>query len=401
MSHLMLPALLSVLLFATSPMGSGAAVCGNGITEPGEECDDGGICTGSSDTTLRHCVADAECPLGHCQPFGGDGCTAKCARETQPCDSDCNRDGAVTIDEIIRGVDIALGTAPAQSCAEMDVNGDGAVMINELLAGVNNVLTPWQNASVDIGGYRLRIHCVGSGSPTVVLDSGLGDDYSVWSHVQPDVASLTRVCAYTRAGLGSGHAASDPGPLPRTSGRMASELHTLLANSCLPGPYVLTGHSLGGFNVRLFAARYPEEVAGIVLVDAAHEDYNERLQSILSPETWAALQAATSCSRQPIGAQNECAGLDQTAAEMHASGPLPQVPMIVLTATLPNPFLEGEAQKQENDLWLELQSDLLHRIPGSQQILATQSMHYIQVEQPGLVIDAIDTIVQKARGAER
>ena len=401
MHRLLIQTTVVVLLSITGSVSAQSAVCGNRITEPGEECDDGGLCTGTSNTTLTHCVADADCPGGRCKLFSGDGCSAACMRETQPCDSDCNHDGTVTIDEIIRAVDIALGTAPVQSCAAMDINGDGTVMINELLASVNNALTPWQNAFVDIGGYRLRIHCVGSGSPTVVLDSGLGDDYSVWNHVQPDVASLTRVCAYTRAGLGSGRAASDPGPLPRTSGQMASELHTLLANSCVPGPFILTGHSLGGFNVRLFAARYSEEVAGIVLVDAAHEDYNERLQSILSPETWAALQAATSCSRQPIGAQNECAGLDQTAAEMHASGALPQVPMIVLTATLPNPFLEGDAQKQENDLWLELQSDLLHRVPGSQQILATQSTHYIQVEQPGLVIDAIDTVVEKARSEER
>jgi pimeloyl-ACP methyl ester carboxylesterase len=394
---------LVTLLVATWRVGAGAAVCGNGITEPGEECDDGGICTGTSSTTLTHCVADADCPGGRCKPFSGDGCTAKCARETQPCDSDCNRDGTVTIDEIIRGVDIALGTASVQSCAAMDVNGDGSVMINELLAGVNNALTPWQNAFVDIGGYRLRIHCVGNGSPTVVLDSGLGDDYSVWSHVQPEVANLTRVCSYTRAGLGDGRNASDPGPLPRTSAQMVSELHTLLANSCVPAPYVLAGHSLGGRNVRLYAAGYPDEVAGLVLVDATPEDYFERLQALLPADTWDAYNADLQAfyRAQPTSVQNEWISFPEGAAELRASGPLPPVPLIVLTETRPQPNLDGEAQMKDLALWLELQSALVRLVPDGQQILATQSGHYIQLDQPNLVIDAIDTVVEKVRGDER
>src|SRR5215207_8827824 len=120
---------------------------------------------------------------------------------------------------------------------------------------------------VDIGGYRLHIQCVGAGSPTVVLDAGLGGSSLDWSLVQSDLGSSTRVCAYDRAGMGW----SDPGPQPRTPRQIARELHTLLTNAGIAEPYVLVGHSLAGKNVRLFAPSHPEEVAAMVLVDARSE----------------------------------------------------------------------------------------------------------------------------------
>lgn len=381
----------------------GPSVCGNGITESGEECDDGGLCVGSSNAGA-HCVADAGCPGGHCQPVGADGCAANCARERRPCDSDCNRDGAVTIDDIIRGVGIAMGTIPEQSCPVADLNEDGRVTIDELLTGVSNALQPWTSAFVDIGGYRLRIRCLGSGSPTVVLDSGLGDDLSVWAQVQAPVASVTRVCAYNRAGVGVGRGASDAGPTPRTSERIASELHTLLANSCVPGPYVLAGHSSGGLNVRLYATRYPEEVAGMVLVDARPENYSERLQAILPADSWGALSAAMQANNDalPGGSRLEWMSIAASEAEVRTAGPLPQVPLIVLTHGVPDPrfepFLSAEELQAEEDLWHQLQTDLAHSVPDGQQITATQSGHYIQRDQPDLVVDAIATVIEKARG---
>src|SRR4051794_11883465 len=120
---------------------------------------------------------------------------------------------------------------------------------------------------VDIGGYRLHIQCVGAGSPTVVLDAGLGGSSLDWSLVQPELGRSTRVCAYDRAGMGW----SDPSPQPRTPRQIADELHTLLTNAGVAEPYVLVGHSLAGKNVRLFALQHPDQVAGMVLVDARSE----------------------------------------------------------------------------------------------------------------------------------
>ncbi|MGH9331314.1 MAG: alpha/beta fold hydrolase, partial [Vicinamibacterales bacterium] len=121
---------------------------------------------------------------------------------------------------------------------------------------------------IDVGGYRLHLNGTGAGRPTVVLDAALGGSSVSWALVQPEVARFTRVCSYDRAGFGW----SDAGPMPRTVGRIVGELRTLLDRAGEPSPYVLVGHSFGGLVLRVFAARYPADVAGLVLVDPAHPE---------------------------------------------------------------------------------------------------------------------------------
>lgn len=121
---------------------------------------------------------------------------------------------------------------------------------------------------IDVGGFRLHLHCVGEGSPTVVLDAALGGSSVSWSWIQPEIAKTTRVCSYDRGGFGW----SDAAPMPRTASRMAGELRALLERAAAPPPFVLVAHSFGGFVLRVFAERYRDEVAGIVFVDAAHPD---------------------------------------------------------------------------------------------------------------------------------
>jgi pimeloyl-ACP methyl ester carboxylesterase len=121
---------------------------------------------------------------------------------------------------------------------------------------------------VDAGGFRLNLYCVGSGSPTVVFDSGFEDWAPAWSKVQPEIAKWTRVCSYDRAGAGF----SEPGPMPRTSVHIAEELRAALHHASIAGPYILVGHAFGGDNVRTFADLYMGEVAGLVLVDADSDD---------------------------------------------------------------------------------------------------------------------------------
>jgi pimeloyl-ACP methyl ester carboxylesterase len=121
---------------------------------------------------------------------------------------------------------------------------------------------------VDIGGQRIHVNCTGTGSPTVLLESGLGDVSVIWALVQPGVSAFTRVCSYDRGG----YAWSDPGARPRTFVQLSLELHTALDRLHVAGPYVLVGQSYGGLLVRGFAARYRREIAGMVLVDAVHED---------------------------------------------------------------------------------------------------------------------------------
>jgi pimeloyl-ACP methyl ester carboxylesterase len=142
---------------------------------------------------------------------------------------------------------------------------------------------PESGRLVDVDGYRLLLNCTGVGNPTVILEAGFGDLSVEWRAVQPQIAKFSRVCSYDRAGYGG----SDPGPLPRTSLRIATELHTLLKNAGEAPPYVLVGSSFGGYNVRVFNGLYPDEVAGIVLADATQED-----QYQLLPKAWTAISSA-------------------------------------------------------------------------------------------------------------
>src|SRR5262249_21063028 len=119
---------------------------------------------------------------------------------------------------------------------------------------------------VDVGTQRLHISCAGHGTPTVVFDSALAGSVLSWIFIQPEVATFTQTCSYDRAG----HGWSEAGPMPRTLSRSVDELHTLLQRAKVPPPFVLVGHSYGGLVAQLYISRYPDEVAGIVLVDSAH-----------------------------------------------------------------------------------------------------------------------------------
>ena len=157
----------------------------------------------------------------------------------------------------------------------------GAALLLSVLAGVvyeqlgrrrDRARLPQIGQSVDIGGRSLNIYCSGEGSPTVVFESGAGAPGYAWSHIQPEIAKLTRACWYDRAGEGW----SDPGPFPRTSAAVAQDLHELLRRAGIPPPYVLVGHSIGGLHARVYNGLYPNEVAGMVLVDSAHEEEPKR-----------------------------------------------------------------------------------------------------------------------------
>jgi pimeloyl-ACP methyl ester carboxylesterase len=126
---------------------------------------------------------------------------------------------------------------------------------------------------VEVGGYSLHTNCVGQGSPTVVLDAGTGEMWADWVLVQREVSDTARVCAYDRAGMGW----SEMGPEPRDARRISGELHALLEGAGIEGPYVLVGHSFGGLYAQTYAARYPDEVAGVVLIESSHpEQFSQR-----------------------------------------------------------------------------------------------------------------------------
>ena len=127
---------------------------------------------------------------------------------------------------------------------------------------------PPRGELIDVGGHRLHIHRQGKGSPAVVIDAGLAGGSYEWDALAAEISAVTEVCTYDRAGYGW----SDRGPTPRSSQQIVAELHTLLEKAQVKPPFILVGHSLGGLNVRLYASQHPDEVAGVVLVDAANHD---------------------------------------------------------------------------------------------------------------------------------
>ena len=265
---------------------------------------------------------------------------------------------------------------------------------------------------VDVGGYRLHINCTGSGSPTVVIVAGAGDWSTTWGGVvQPEVTKVTRVCTYDRAGLGW----SEASPLSSDVAQFAKELHTLLQNANVPGPYVMVGHSLGGFVVRIFAHDYASEVAGVVLIDSMNpKQVSQSLSNSLAQQY--SLQAVLArfgigrllvklpsiAPSMPAGEEayypfyirpgslqasaKEYRGLPASAAEAAAVKTFGDLPLIVLTAKL-------------NDLpgWPEWQTELLQLSSNSQHLFAENSGHTIQRDEPQAAVAAILQMVQQVR----
>ena len=237
---------------------------------------------------------------------------------------------------------------------------------------------------VDIGGCRLHMLVTGRGRPVVVLESGAGDTISSWAKVQPEVAKFACVVAYDRAGLGMSDPAVTP---PRTTAQIARELRTALHKAKLPPPYVLVGHSMGGFHVRLFACQFPKEVAGLVLVDPSAEDWNELLKAQF-PDEYAKMMAWRTADH-PDGMKNELAAWDISKAQAQAAWPLPDVPVVLFTGLQGNP---GGTQ-----IIRKLHTEWLQRIPQATHIETEKSGHYLHVNEPELVVNAISNLVAGAR----
>ncbi len=285
---------------------------------------------------------------------------------------------------------------------------------------------------VDVGTHRLHLYGTGRGSPTVILEAALNGCSIDWCLVQPQVAEFTRVCSYDRAGYGW----SDSGPRPRTAQRMARELHTLLAKAEIEPPYVLVGHSYGGELVRVYADQYPDEVAGLVLVDSSHEDQIERAYQIMSRKEqildglhWQMFRLRPVLARlgilritrrahqgidiypsemQPtaIALEEQSRAFDWTFGEASAipecnaylrtAKPQRDILLAVISAGLPrNP--DDPRQQVLREVWTELQSELAKLSPRGKHVIAAETGHIVQLGQPELVVSAIREMVEEVR----
>jgi len=311
---------------------------------------------------------------------------------------------------------------------------------------------PPTGALVDIGGYKLHIHATGKGRPTVVLIAGAGDFSFDWSLVQPEVSQFARVASYDRAGV----AWSDLGPTPRTMTQEAYELHLLLRKSGLPAPYIVVGHSVGGLIARVYASRYPQEVAGMVLVDSTHEDttlmYQGKLvrirgtaqarpippvqtmktsppkppteedkkQAEFNAKLFGAPKIERPFDKLPPHVQKtrlwmlahpklSAATDDYWPEELQAMYvarsadpvPLGDKPLIVLLAsgkgdTAP-PEISAEEWKRLGDEKRREKEGMVSLSRNHELIVAEQSGHHIQLDEPQLVVKAIRQVVESVR----
>ena len=264
---------------------------------------------------------------------------------------------------------------------------------------------------VDLGdGRRMYLECAGEGGPTVVFESGYANDAEPWSlgGVFQGVAGSTRACVYDRPGTITGGTSphvgrSDPVAMPRTAADVVADLHALLHAAEEPGPYVFVAHSLGGIFVRLYASTYPDEVAGMVLVDATSEHQNELLAPLTPPEFSDVLRQ-TELPPPPELPQLERILLDESFEQLLTAmteQPMPPMPLVVLTHGVPL----GEGDELPPGFPAEAWDRVIHRlqrrlaelVPGAQQVIATRSGHYIQLSEPGLVIDATTRVVDAVR----
>jgi pimeloyl-ACP methyl ester carboxylesterase len=293
--------------------------------------------------------------------------------------------------------------------------------VTSALAGVGGAEQLSQPGKlVDIGTHRLHIFCVGSGQPTVVIDSGLGGNSLEWIRVQRSLAPHVQVCSYDRAGYGW----SEPGPRPRTSSRIVDELFALLKKADVAGPYVLVGHSFGGYTMQLFANRYPDQTAGLVLVDSSHPEQFERFLAppikvnlapsgrnrimMLSPapplhknlpeEVRHTVQALNLRAETRAAMGDELLDFRLSAKQVRNARELPNVPLVVLTRGKRVWPLTDRGQHMER-LWAQLQVELASGVQQVTHIIAAGSGHHIHLDQPELVANSVNMVVDLVRSS--
>lgn len=285
----------------------------------------------------------------------------------------------------------------------------------------------------NVDGRNMHLNCTGQGSPTIVLEDGLGNNWTIWAKVQPVLAQNTQVCSYDRAGFGW----SDPRPGVRDSNAIATELHALLTQAGITGPIILMGHSIAGIHMREYEARYPENVKGIVFLDgstplqddrfpaearAAEKQYFSKLPwykfltfigvprvlgkcSHVDPgfEADAAWIKADSCSTQQMSAaQAEVAGIQASGEETVHLGPFGDLPILIFSQdpekSEPIPGVSAAANQQMTTTWNGMQEDIKKLSTRSRRIIAAGSTHYIQVDRAELVNTNVANFLNVVRG---
>ena len=270
---------------------------------------------------------------------------------------------------------------------------------------------------VGIGSHQLHIHCTGRGSPAVIFESGLGGTSLDWIKVQPAVSEFTLACSYDRAGYGW----SEPGPPPRHAARIAAELDKLLVYASVRPPYVLVGHSFGGLTIRALAARKERRaVAGLVLVDATHEQQFQRMaaagmrtpmaptgRTFVIANHWAVPQGLPE-TLKPLAQRlalapkairtlySELGRIRDSALQVGSIRRMPDAPVVVLARERRRDTVSIRAARLDK-AWLDLQRDLAKAMKNGSLHVVPGSGHHIHLDRPERVVTAVRTMIDAFR----
>jgi pimeloyl-ACP methyl ester carboxylesterase len=302
-----------------------------------------------------------------------------------------------------------------------------STLFNALAIHHYRAIFPPQGRLYTVDGYKMHLYCTGEGSPTIVLDAGLGNDSLIWANVQPTLSKTTRVCSYDRAGFGW----SDLQPRPRDAHRITDQLHALLTLAGIKGPMVLMGHSIAGLYIRDYAARYPQNVSGLVFVDGStplQEDrFPGRTKFVLFRAKLELLQTKWSyvlgipritgdcnigegfeISAAKMLSEDQCRAtlytalgredeaFHQSGEETIHTGPFGDLPILIFSQDK-HPS-GSQPRSKVDEIWDQMQEELKSLSTRSRRIIAKDSGHYIQVERSDLLNTEVTNFVRQLRG---
>jgi pimeloyl-ACP methyl ester carboxylesterase len=261
------------------------------------------------------------------------------------------------------------------------------------------ISTPKTEKMIDVGGRKLDCCVYGSGSPAVVLASGLDAPQAYWNSVVPDLAAKTTVVTYDRAGVGK----SEIGALPAHGEQSAKDLRVLLDKLGVPGPYILVGHSYGGMVARLFASIYPTAMGGLILEETQHEDVLREMRKIVKGKDLEVYeQLMSGMFRTPENPKTETDYRETTKEQLRKSKPLPQIPYVILVsagrAKAMKPPFSDEAVEGFEKMDAALNEKLAALIPGGRQVVVEGTGHDIHMEKPEVLIAPVVEMINKLRG---
>jgi len=285
-----------------------------------------------------------------------------------------------------------------------------------------------------VNGYKMHLWCAGKGSPTIILESGAGDDSLVWGKVKPGLSKTTRVCSYDRAGTGW----SEPQPGARDSDHIVDQLHGLLQEAGITDAIVLMGHSIAGMHMRGYVTRYPQNVKGIVFVDGSTPMQQDHFPAELrakmprliwteilvgssamelgvmrvagqchagtGPEDWEVgdLQGENTCSVNILTEVGEYRALEQDGLETVHTGPYGDLPILIFSQdpenTVDKDSLSPKALAEMNSTWNQMQEDLKNLSTRSRRIIAKGSGHYIELHRSDLLLKEVPLFIEQVRG---